>query len=247
MRPTSARQTRRRSGPPRQIHDDVQARAARVRHRLHRHHRRLVVGIGLLLPAGGVDHLPEIAFLVQQADADRRHAEIARRLEDIARQHAKPARIQRQRLAEAELHAEIRHPGERVLAVGFREPARRPQIGAVFGGELVEMGDEAWIGGKLGKPGGRDVLEQEPGVMGARPQLGIDLLPQRIGAVAPGPAQIERQLAQRGERRGQPGIPAEKRRLVDRPRRGRHRVVHVRWPRSRQDGARPRGAGKAIA
>jgi hypothetical protein len=54
-----------------------------------------------------VEHLAEVAFVVEQADGDDRHAEVAGRLQVIAGQHAEAAGVDRQHLGDAELHAEV--------------------------------------------------------------------------------------------------------------------------------------------
>ena len=76
----------------------------------------IVVGKQRLLRAVPVDHLAEIALLVEQSDADDRHAQIAGRLELIAGHVAQAARVDRQRLAQHELHAEIGHAASAATA-----------------------------------------------------------------------------------------------------------------------------------
>src|SRR5438128_12663075 len=73
------------------------------------HRARVVEGVSLLLRTRGVDELSEITLSIQQADADDRQAEIAGGFQKIAGHDAKPARIDRQCLAEADFHAEIRN------------------------------------------------------------------------------------------------------------------------------------------
>ena len=148
-----------------------------------------------MLPAGGIDHLAEIAFLIQQPDADDRHTEIARRLQIIAREHAEPAGIERQRLAEAEFHAEIGDP-DRAAApwVAANQPGVL-EIGAPAATEPSSSATKRGIGGKRPQPLGRDVLQDRSRDCACAAKIGVDPLPQRVGFVAPGPAQIERQLA----------------------------------------------------
>ena len=55
-----------------------------------------------------IEPLPEITLVVVQPDADQRHAEIGRRLDVIARQDAEAARVDRQRLVQAEFGGEVR-------------------------------------------------------------------------------------------------------------------------------------------
>ena len=73
-------------------------------------------------PRGG-EQLPEVAVAVEEADADDRDAEVAGGLEVVAGQDAEPARVLRQRLAEAELGREV---GDRAGRLRQRAvPARR--------------------------------------------------------------------------------------------------------------------------
>ena len=68
------------------------------------------LGVGLdpvlVLPARGVDPLAEVAVPVHEADRHQRQAHVGRLLEDVARQHAQPARVDRQRLVDRVLGAE---------------------------------------------------------------------------------------------------------------------------------------------
>ena len=68
-----------------------------------RHVEEIVFGITLLLPAVGVEVLAEITLLIQQSDGDERQAEIARRLQVIAREDSEAAGVNRKALMQAEL------------------------------------------------------------------------------------------------------------------------------------------------
>ena len=149
-----------------------------------------------MLHPGGVDDLPEIAFLIEQPDADYGNAEIARRLEEVAGENAEPSGVEGQPLAEAELHAEITHTRKSSGAMRGGKPARRVEIGSPRARQPLEFGDEQSIGGKRPQPLRRDVLQDDPRVSGAAPRLRVDPLPQRIRLMAPGPAQIERELTE---------------------------------------------------
>ena len=92
--------------------------------------------------------------MIQQTDADDRQADIAGRFQKITRQNAKPAGIERQRLTEAELHAEIGDPRQGDSAVGRCEPAGCPEILLPRPGEPFELGGERAIGGKRPQPFG---------------------------------------------------------------------------------------------
>jgi len=72
-----------------------------------------------------VDHLAEVALLAEKPDADHRNAQVAGGLELIASDINEPARVDGQRLAEHELHAEVRDAGEGRLGMFLLEPGGR--------------------------------------------------------------------------------------------------------------------------
>ncbi len=80
--------------------------------------------VHLDLPALCRHALMEIALRVHEAHSDERHSQIARFLAVIAGQHAKPARIDRQRLMQRELRREI---GDRA-SVQLGETGGRPCV-----------------------------------------------------------------------------------------------------------------------
>src|SRR5205814_9317385 len=69
--------------------------------------RAAVLGVHLELASTLVDVLPAEALLVKEADRHERQAEVARRLQVVARQHAEAARVDGQALREAELEREV--------------------------------------------------------------------------------------------------------------------------------------------
>jgi hypothetical protein len=96
-------------------HQDFdQHRLARfVRHLLNRQHGRMGFAVVLFLPAVAPQALAKIAVAINQADGDERQAEVARRFQMIAREHAQPAGIERQGVVDSVLGAEV---GDRALA-----------------------------------------------------------------------------------------------------------------------------------
>jgi hypothetical protein len=106
-----------------QVDRDGEDASRRGLHRLHRQPREVVVGIRVLLEAVGVNRLAEVAGAIEQPHAHERHAEVARRLAVVARQHAQAARVDAERLVDPELHREV---GDRAVQLGalLREPAR---------------------------------------------------------------------------------------------------------------------------
>ena len=85
-----------------------------------------------------------------------RHAEIAGRLEEIAGQHAEAAGIERQRLAEAEFHAEIGDPAERRILCRL-EPGRPVEIGAPRTHNSLQLLHEGRVGRQFARPAFRQV------------------------------------------------------------------------------------------
>ena len=68
------------------------------------------VDVVLLLPAVGVQALVEVALVVEQPDADQRHAQVRGALEVVAGQDAQAARVDGHATRQAELgRKKVRH------------------------------------------------------------------------------------------------------------------------------------------
>ena len=94
-------------------------------------HNELLVAF--LLPAFGRHVLVEVALRVHEPYADERHAKVGGLLAVVARQHAKPAGIDGQRLMQGEFSREV---GDgRALEMGER--ARPPRVSGASG--LVQV------------------------------------------------------------------------------------------------------------
>jgi len=177
---------------------DPQPAAFLLDHRRNRQARGFIVRIELLLPSVRIDDLAEISFLIKQPDADHRRGKIAGGFHVIAGQHAETAGVKRQCRTETELHAEVCDAGNAIAAVGGFEPSWLGEIGLSRGSERLQSLLKGGIGGEpLEALRGR-ALQHAPRIACAVPQLVVDLPPQRIGFVAPGPAQIEREIAKFG-------------------------------------------------
>ena len=72
-----------------------------------REHRRVVIRVEFQLFAISADGLAEVALLVKQAYGHHGDTKIAGGLKKIPGQYAQPATVERQRLAQPVLHAEI--------------------------------------------------------------------------------------------------------------------------------------------
>ena len=96
---------RRAQRQPRDVDFDAHAVDGGQRHRI-----RVEIGVALLLPAVDRQLLAEVPVAVEQPDADERDAEVGRRLEMVAGEHAETARVLRERLGDAELRARSTRP-----------------------------------------------------------------------------------------------------------------------------------------
>ena len=222
--------------------------------RLHPERRRIDAQVDLLLPAVGVQLLVEVALGVEQADADERDAEVGRRLEVVAGQHAEPARVLGERFGDAELRREVGDEFERGVAacLSFLEPravARLDRVEAAAGGG--DRVDELGVCGERFPARRRGSANEIDRVLfGLPPRTAdgaVEAVEQGDQRSIPRPVQVRGKTDQRFQRRGQTaddgelmqgahgprGYPVSARRareqaLVDRGRRRRDRIPGVR-------------------
>ena len=147
----------------------------------------IVVRIALGLPIARVEPLPEVPVAVEQTDRDERHAEIRRRLQVVAGEHAEPARVDRQALVEPELAGEVRDAEPVVLA-----PALPPRSARCFRLELREHPLDAL---------------QEPGTRACRELRVGELREQRARIVVQRGEALLVELFEECARSGEPGEP----------------------------------------
>ena len=181
---------------------------------LHLHHGRRVVaehlGDGeivevvpreqLELPSVGVEALAEVALLVQQSHPHQRDAQLGGALEVVARQHAQAARVDRQRLGQAELGAEIRDPRAVGGAVVVRPPRAAGEVVLQLVVGAAELGHEPGVPTARIEPLLADLPEHGDGVVtGAFPQVGVEAAEHIADLPAPGPAEVHGQLNQTGQ------------------------------------------------
>ncbi len=172
-----------------------------ARHERTGHAVRVGVDPVLVLPAGGVDPLAEVAVAVHQADGDERHAAVRALLEDVARQHAEAAGVDRERAVHGVLGAEERR---RVLG----RDRRLGRLGGQRGLDRVDQRglprEEPGVLGQLGQPVGMGLLEQPHRVAGTRPPAcRVDRLEQLRAAGRPRPAVVVGEARERPEGLGQ--------------------------------------------
>ena len=164
--------------------------------------REVVVGVDVLLEAVRVHGLAEIAGAVEEADADQGHPEVARRLAVVAGEDAEAARVDAERLVDAELHREVGDRAAQCASV-LVEPA---PAGAV----RVEGVDHALVGAAELRVGeqphpvlGLDVDEELDRVVVPAPVLGIDPGEEPGGLRRPAPPEVVGELAQALQARGE--------------------------------------------
>ena len=168
----------------------------RLAHGRHRQLPGVVVREISLLGPRFVDDLTKIALLVEKPDADDRQAELARGLELIAGHVAQSPGIDRQGLAEHELHAEVGDGGQSGAGVVPLEPGRRVRLTAFVAQQAGDRLVKAGVGHGSAEPVPRHGLQDDPGTVGPLPEPRVELLPDLVGGMVPGPAHVEGQLGQ---------------------------------------------------
>ena len=179
-----------------------------------RHGVRVQVGEPLLLPAVDGQGLAEVAVAVEQADRRERHAEVGRRLQVVAGEHAEAAGVLRDRLGDAELGGEVRdHPvhrgcrRRRSAGTSAAGPGRRPAQLPPRPGDPRNAASRR----QLLESAGSDVGEHPSGVVVAVvPRLWVDRREQLAGRAVPGPAEVPRQPVQAAQRSREVGADGER-------------------------------------
>jgi len=177
---------------------DHQERVVREANLLQRKHRFIGGEVALLLPSVRVQALPEVPFIPEDADPDQRDAQVARRLQVVAREHAKTTRIDREALVETELHREVGHrPRPQGRRVG-RAPAIVVLEVVVETPEgVVDPRVQSHLGGAALKRLGGDLLEEGDRVVpGVAPQVRVEVAEQVDDVGLPRPPKVPRQLPQ---------------------------------------------------
>ncbi len=151
-----------------------------------------------MLPALAIEALPEVALVVVEPDADERDAEIRCALDVIAGQDAEAARVDRQRLVEAELGGEVgdRTGPEHAGMAGAPRVRRvqillQPAVGVVDAAVQRELRRPLFelVDGNLLKQGHRVVVERPP-------EHRIELAEEAGRVRVPAPPQVLRQSPQ---------------------------------------------------
>ena len=139
--------------------------AVRLSHRRDRQLPGIVIRVKGLLRSVLVDHLAEIALLVEQSHSGHRYAQIAGSFKLIAGHIAQSSRIDRERFAQHEFHAEIRDAGQGTLGMLFLKPCGRLSRLTLGSQQVVNVLTEGWIGQHALDLIARDRLQDNPGIL----------------------------------------------------------------------------------
>jgi hypothetical protein len=167
-------------------------------------HGRRALGVGrdpeLLLPAGVVDALAEVAAAVHEPDRDERQAVVGGLLEDVAGERAEAAGVDRERAVEAVLGREV---GDRALGAGDRVVGGAREVGADAVLERRRAGEQALVGRGGDEPRGVGLLQELDGVLGdAVPAVGVEGAEQVRPVRVPRPAVVVGDAGEDAQRLG---------------------------------------------
>ena len=135
-------------------------------------------------------------MLIEQPYTDQGDAQVTCGLQKISGNYTETSRIYRQRLTQAEFHAEVSHGSQRVVAIELVEPGRLTQVRFSIGELALELIDKRGICSQCFQPLPRAAFQDQPRIVRGFPKFWIDFLPEDIGAMIPVPTQIERQVCQ---------------------------------------------------
>ena len=150
--------------------------------------------VTLLLVPVGVQRLTEIAVAIHEADADDRHAEIARGLEVVSGENPQAARVLRQHVGHAELGGKVADGlgGLRVLRTVPLVPELGGEVLVQIVAEPLDVAHETAVLSQVLQPLRVDARQHRPRILvDGVPQDGIDRPQQLAGFVMPRPAQVE--------------------------------------------------------
>ena len=188
----------------RQLDRDLQVAAGGVLYGHQRQGIEIVGRIALLLPAVGIQHLAEIALLVEQAEADEGIVLVAGRFQVIAGEYSQAARVDRQALGKTVFGREI---GDQ-LAVCRRGRLTHARV-VRFAGHPVQR-EVARVGRGPLQGGLRNPAQHQNRIVPAiPPQRRIQPPEQSPDNRLPAPQDVVSQLGHAGKRLGQGGANQE--------------------------------------
>ena len=156
-----------------------------------------LVVLGVLPPAR-VEALAKVALGVDEADRDEGQAHVAGLLHVVAGEDAEAARVDRQRLVDAKLGAEVGYLHILGLRVMLAVPGLLgAQVGVQALQHRVVALDVGAVGGDLLQLALAHIAQKVHGVMVVQlPEVGVDLAKQILRLRVPGPPEVVGQLAQ---------------------------------------------------
>ncbi len=183
----------------RQIEFEPQPFPVGTAQRCDRQLARIVVRIDCLLRPVAIDHLAKIPLAVEQSDRNERQAQVAGRLELIASDVTKTARVDWQRFAQHEFHAEVCDAGQRRSRMGSLEPRGRRRRIPSGTHKVLDAFAEHGVGRQVLDAILRDRLKHRPWIVREIPQYRIEPPPHFVRGVVPGPLHVQRKLGERIE------------------------------------------------
>jgi hypothetical protein len=147
---------------------------------------------GFLLPAGGIEILAKIAFLIEKADTDERKAEVAGGFEMIAGKNAESSGKNGKTFGDTEFEREI---GDEEIA-GFGVFALIPgtlvgKVSVKAFGDAVEVGEEGIVLGGGSEDGLINAAQQTDRIApGGFPEVAVETAEEVNGGVVPAPAEV---------------------------------------------------------
>ena len=163
-------------------------------HRPNRKLPRIIEWVQSLLVALCIDLLPEIALLIEQTNANHRHTQVACCFKLIPGDVAEPARINRQRFTQHELHREIGNCRYARMWMRRLEPCFRLFDERLLPAEINEESLKSRVGSNSLQFFTGYRLQQNPGIVGQIPEFVIELLPKLVCRVIERPPEVQGQL-----------------------------------------------------
>src|SRR5208337_1198070 len=154
---------------------------------------------GFLLPAGGIEVLAKISFLIQKADTHERNAEIAGGFEMITGENAESPGKNRETFRDAKFEREIGDEEILILGVFALIPGTLTrEIGFQTFGDALEMGEEGIVACGGFQKGLIDAAQDTDRIVpGGFPEVAIEAAEEVNGGVVPAPAQVVGDLQER--------------------------------------------------
>lgn len=148
-----------------------------------------------LLPAGGIEALPEVALAVKEPDADEGNIEVGRALDVVSGEDAEAAGIDRNGFMQAELGGKIRHGARAEYAgVGGSPGAVRLKIFLLAAIRVIDAAVQHEFAGAPLDFLERHLLQQRNGIVVEFAEAhGIEIAEEADAIVIPTPPEVARE------------------------------------------------------